>query len=272
MGSLPHPLVYVVTELRIPFAPRLARQDTAEKLQEVLPELPVLRPEKRQRVSGGGGNLEIQLEDAWRFIDMNQSTSLIISSSAIVYETTRYPGFEKFISSFTSYLGRITALAPIAGYERIGLRYVNEIWPSDSVDSIQGWRAWIAPDLIDTFTASEAQIVRSVSGDLPELRNLETNLDFSLQSNCSLTVRISTLTGNGVVGNAPLKRWTSPSKPGNFCVIDFDGYWPRKADGIQTFSDPEVVEMLKTVHAPVKSGFAWATTSELRKEAGILDD
>ncbi|WP_156821281.1 TIGR04255 family protein [Microlunatus phosphovorus] len=269
---VPHPLVYAVIEIRVPFAPRLSKGETAELLQEALAELPVLRAEKRQRLVPKDGNIQVEIEDGWRFLDLANSRSLVVTNTSIVYETTRYPGFETFLGEFIACLHLISEHARPAGYERLGLRYINEVWPTRPVQSFDDWKQWIAPELVTTLVRSEGEVHRNVDGDRPQLRDLEVHLQFSLADNCALTTRVATQTGLGVVGNDPLKRWVTPAAAGNFCVIDFDGFWPRIPDSIQPFDIEKISRQLKAVHNPVKGGFGWATTHEFRQSAKLKDN
>lgn len=268
---VPHPLVYAVIEVRVPFAPRLSRSETAEKLQDSLTELPILRAEKRQRVTQNGSNIELGMEDSWRFLDLNNSKSLILTNTSIVFETTRYAGFQWFLDEFKVCLSAITQHARPAGYERIGLRYINEVWPSTEIGSAEDWSAWIAPELMTSLAQSESQVLgNSHAGSY--LGDLEVNLQFALDQNCALTTRVATQTGLGAVGNAPLKRWVTPDKAAKFCVIDFDGFWPRATEAVQPFESDVICDLITNVHRPVKGAFKWATTPTLRKKANLKDE
>lgn len=269
--SVPHPLVYAVIEVRVPFAPRLSRAETAEKLQESLTDLPILRAEKRQRITQNAGNIEVSMEDGWRFLDLQNSKSLILTNTSIVFETTRYAGFPWFLGEFQKCLSAISDNARPAGYERIGLRYINEIWPNASVGSIADWTEWVAPELIGSLARSEPQVLGDSHVE-PYLGDMEVNLQFVLDQNCGLTTRVATQTGFGAVGNAPLKRWVTPDKSSKFCVIDFDGFWPRESEAVQPFDQGAICDLITNVHRPVKRAFRWATTSELRKKANLKDE
>lgn len=266
------PLAYVAVELRVPFTPRLAQAKVVEKLGTSLQDLQVIRPEKRQRAVQEGDSLRIGLEEGWRFSDLGLTKSLIVTGTSIVYETTHYPGFASFIGQFEKCLRAVTGTGRPVGYDRLGLRYVNEVWPPAPIQEFSDWSKWIAPDLISALIQSETAMEDGeVPGIRPWLSLGEAALRYTLPDNCALTLNLAMRNGEGVVGNAPLKRRDRPAGPGPFFVVDFDGYWPRESGDVRPLVETEIAELLRTVHSPVKAGFIWATTPELIAEAGIDD-
>lgn len=266
------PLAYVVIELRIPFTPRLAKQSIVDDLSSRLPELGVVRAEKRQRAVPDGDSLQIEVDEGWRFSDLGMTRSLIVSGSTVVYETTHYPGFESFLTDFAECLKAVVKAANPVGYDRLGLRYVNEVWPPTPVESFADWTNWVAPELITTLAGSEAAMAL---GDVPDVKPRltlgEAALRYSLPDNCGLALNLAMRHGAGVVGDAPLKRRDKPPTPGMFFVIDFDGYWPRQQSEVRGLEEAEILTLLRTVHSPVKAGFRWATTPDFITEVGIED-
>lgn len=266
------PLAYVAVELRVPFTPRLAQATVAEKLASNLQELQVIRPEKRQRAVQEGDSLRIELEEGWRFSDLGLTRSLIVTGTSIVYETTHYPGFESFLVQFEECLRAVTETSHPVGYDRLGLRYVNEVWPPTPIHEFSDWSKWIAPDLISALIQSETAMEHGeVQGIRPRLSLGEAALRYTLPDNCALTLNLAMRNGEGMVGNAPLKRRDRPTERGPFFVVDFDGYWPRESGDVRPLDEIQIAEVLRTVHSPVKAGFIWATTPKLIAEARIDD-
>lgn len=270
--TISRPLVYAVLEIRVPFSPKLVTHDSANRLSGLLTNLPVLRKEQRQRVTQSDGGVSVTAEQGWRLLNRESTHSLVVTDSTIIYETTRYPGFEKFQSEVRECLEAVAEVAAPVGYDRLGLRYVNEIRPEKPVASFSEWEDFISPNLVTSLTELEATVTGGcVSADTPcELGSVESTLVFALPENSALTLRLANLDGQGIVGNAPLRRYEVPS-PSPFFVVDFDAYWPRTSTDIRAFEVDDVVDLMDRVHTPVKSAFNWATTENYREEAGVAN-
>jgi uncharacterized protein (TIGR04255 family) len=266
------PLAYVAVEVRVPFMPRLAKSDVVEELGSGIPALGVVRPEKRQRAIQEGNELRVDLEEGWRFSDLSMTRSLIVTPTSVIYETTHYPGFESFSADFEVCLRVVTETARPVGYDRVGLRYVNEVWPPFPIEQFTDWARWVAPDLISALVGSEsAMSAGEVPGIEPRLAFGEAVLNYKLPENCALTLKVAMRQGEGVVGDAPLRRRERVAEPGPFFVVDFDGYWPRKSGEVRIFDESQITTLLRTVHSPVKAGFRWTTTPEFISEVGVKD-
>jgi uncharacterized protein (TIGR04255 family) len=276
--SLPnttHPLVYAVFELRVPFSPKLGSPDSAHRLAAMLETLTVLREEPQQRITtAADGSVSLRPESAWRLLNIESSRSCVLSNTSLRYEATRYSGFDRFKDEVRELLDAISEVCPPVGYDRLGLRYVNEVRPPSAIDKFSEWSHWIAPSYIDAIVGAESAIPEFPDHDRAltdcQLVSAETNLQFALPENSAMTLRLVNLHGAGVVGNEPLRRYQLPA-PGPFYVVDFDGYWPREPADVELFSPDKIMEQLNRVHDPVKSTFRWATTPDYREEAGVVN-
>lgn len=290
-----HPLAYVVLELRIPFSPRLASQSSVEELVRDLVELPVLREEARHTLaSTDDGGVEVRPVNGWRLSDLESTRSLIVTPTALIYESTRYAGFDRFCADLDRWLGSVEKIGAPVGYDRLGLRYVNEVRPVHRHAEFADWAGIMSPNYINSLldaqqavrtaclapsdptvppsaSGQEAQDVSEESPTNCTLVNTQTALSFRLPDNTGMTLKLGNRDGEGVIGNAPLKRYQLP-EPGPFFVVDFDGFWPATGTDIRPFDRHEILARVAQVHAPVKSAFGWATTSDYRKEAGVIND
>lgn len=271
---LPHPLVFVAAEVRVPVAPRLSQAETAERLAATLPVLPLLRQEQRSRVEQTPGGLNIQAEQGWRLTDRSSSTSLVVSPSSVVLETTRYPGFESFLDLLLGCCRAVADVAAPVGVERLGMRYVNEVRPPQPPAAFSEWGSWVSPTLVAAANDAEANVhAAPVAGAHDsQLQNFETTLTFSLPDTQALTCRMAALNGAGVVGNAPLLRWENPA-PGPFFVVDLDAFWPREPmREVEEFDIDRLRVRAEHLHHHVKAAFAWAVTDAYRKEVLTSDE
>lgn len=285
-----HPLAYVAVELQVPFSPRLVAEETIDKLVAQLGSLPVVRSEERQQLTLGAGAVQVRSNvKALRLSDLASTQSLILTPTSLVFETTRYPGFESFSSKVDEILRAIEQICPPVGFDRLGLRYVNEVRPTRGHSVFHDWASAISPIYISALVGAE-DALRSVvhpenegssgtsanrglseqGASACRLVNTETTMQFELQDNIGITIKLANLEGSGIVGNEPLKRYQVPD-PGPFFVVDFDGFWPATGTHIQSFSRPGIIELLGGLHTPVKATFNWASTSEYRDEAGVVN-
>lgn len=270
-----HPLVYAVFELRVPFSPKLGSPESAHRLAAMLETLTVLREEPQPRITAAtDGSVSVRPESAWRLLNIESSRSCVLSNTSLRYEVTRYSGFERFKDEIRELLDAVSEICPPVGYDRLGLRYVNEVRPPVPIDEFSQWDHWIAPSYIDAIVGAESAVPEFPDHGRAltdcQLVSAETNLQFALPENSAMTVRLVNLHGTGVVGNEPLRRYQLPA-PGPFYVVDFDGYWPREPTDVEIFSSDKIMEQLNRVHDPVQSTFRWATTPRYREEAGVVN-
>lgn len=290
-----HPLAYVVLELRIPFSPRLASQPAVEELVGDLRELPVLREEARHTLyPTEDGGVEMRPVSGWRMSDLESTRSLIVTATSLTYECTRYAGFERFSADIDRWLASVEKVGAPVGYDRLGLRYVNEVRPVHRHSEFADWAGIMSPNYINSLLDAQ-HAVRAACLKTPEvtspipasgqdlqdvvdesptnctLVNTQTSLSFMLPDNAGMTLKLGNRDGSGVIGNAPLKRYQLP-EPGPFFVVDFDGFWPATGTDIRPFERAEILARVAQVHEPMRSAFGWATTSEYRKEAGVIND
>lgn len=296
--SLPplHPLAYVVLELRVPFSPRLVSQASVEQLVAKLDDLPVLREEARHTMTPtSDGGIEVRPTSGWRMMDLEGTRSLILTSTSLTYESTRYAGFEQFCIDVERWLEAVESVCAPVGYDRLGLRYVNEVRPVRRHAEFDDWAQVMSPSYIHALTEAQesvrgacratADAASPTADPMPEdaddsreelasnclLVSAETNMSFLLPDNAGMTLKLGNGEGTGVIGNAPLKRYQLP-EAGPFFVVDFDGFWPAKGTDIKPFNRHDILLQMSKVHEPVKSTFRWATTSDYRKAAGVIND
>lgn len=262
--ELPHPLVFVAAEVRFPFTPRLTHEDSAIRVQDALPELPILNRESVNRMVASEQVLNLTPETSWRFIDRAHTTSLVMTPTSVVYETTRYPGFELFLSNFRKALQVIESVVQPVGIERVGIRYVNEVRAPEPIRRAQDWSKWINVDVL--APALGAENAASQGARRSEVTGWSQALSLAMPHDHAMTLQMAALDGPGVVGNQPLLRWENPP-PGPFFAVDIDSFWPNGTTVIDAFTVEDVCTHLDSQHQPVKDLFNWIVSPQLLNRA-----
>ncbi len=75
----------------------------------------------------------------WEFRTSEEDWSIIVGKAAIVVQTTAYSNFEKFLENLSTALGAIVTAVGDLLVERVGLRYVDAIRPSEN----KTWRDYV---------------------------------------------------------------------------------------------------------------------------------
>jgi len=83
----------------------------------------------------------------WQFLNKEKNKKLIIDSISFVQEFTKYTHFNEFYGTLKSTLGSLLDIYHISLFNRIGLRYINQIHIS-SGDPIN-WENLLVPPLFD---------------------------------------------------------------------------------------------------------------------------
>lgn len=135
MSQLRHaPLVYTLCQVR--FSAILNIADYIPKIQEALRRnFPIFQEQTIQGIKiSGKGKVETSTQTRWSFADKSNSSGYLIMSDAIVFHTTRYPTFEHFAEPLAAGLAVLQSQTETALAQRIGLRYIDQIVPSEGED------------------------------------------------------------------------------------------------------------------------------------------
>lgn len=250
------PLEFVACEIRVPITPRLVREDTFELLTDALSsQFPLPDQEQVQTLTFLAGRAGVPETDRrFRFLNLDRTASAVVSRNAITVETTNYGEFPAFRALVLFVVEAVSRVAKIVGIERIGLRYIDEIRVPDNPGDVAGWRGWIADevlgplDIAGDYRPTEFQtVLRLTAGDT------------------NVVVRYGALTGEGVVGDGPLKR-RSRRATGPFFVIDTDCFQVTQGADMTEFAVEPITAVLDELHRPAGTLFRRATTDRLREE------
>jgi len=248
----PHPPVEVVAfELRIPHSLALAdRSAQTEVWGHLRQRLPITQPQPGLQVSIGAPMMQAQ--QPLRMLDRSRTESGVIGPEAIVVENTSYRCYDDFCELLREVLAAVST-QDIAGYTRIGLRYINEI-RVPGVLRPADWERLVHPSLLPgTALATDDMSVERVGGEI----------EYATTSQHSVVMRYGSFQGRVVNVEGPLRTRTSETGPA--FLIDLDSYWeaPARAE-LPQFSIEAIMNTTSELRAPIHELFERAITDELR--------
>lgn len=274
MGHMPHedreiypsaPVALVAAEVRHSPASPLTPSSEVLLKRALADEFPIARPATRM-LSPALPGADMRVDNATRFMSRDRTTSITFFQDSLVLETTRYLRFESFMAQLQAALDARTAVGPLDGLERVGLRYIDEIRVPSDISQPQDWGHWVDPSLLGPVFASKSLGMTSkqwqgVAVFQPENPGFQIpELSRSAQS---LVVRYGPGEGYAVDPGGDLRR-PSPS-PGPFFLIDIDSFWSAE-DTIPPLDRTSVMNILQSLHSPVRGLFEALITEKLRKE------
>jgi uncharacterized protein (TIGR04255 family) len=247
-------LRFVLAEVRFPLSSALLDPNSLQQLVSVIgPEFPVVRP----FASGGlminlPGTVVPELsapnspQQGYRFMSRDLYTSVSVGALACTVETTVYRSWEAFRSVLHQVLdGLGLQMGAIAGIDRIGIRYWNELRLADSDErvAIDEWQEFVVPEALSahvlpsrvlSYPVEEAQTVtRLVPGDGREM-----------------VVRHGPLRGS-TIADGPLKL-PSPLRTGPYYLVDIDSSVTTAAP-LQAFDIAATLAAADSIHEPVRT-------------------
>lgn len=249
------PLRFVAFELRMPTIPELAGSEGAlpafEKLRDVLPI--IAQPEMTIQISGGEGGPPRIASGPLRLLDRRRSISAVIGPTAIVVENTDYHRYEDFLEVVERTLRAVSETVPIAGMQRVGLRYIDEI-RVPTVEKPADWQGYINPSLLAPLDVDGDYHATSTTGVT----------EYRVAENQSAALRFGALDGRMVEPSGPLR--LKSEEMGPYFLIDIDSFWTAPEAELPEFSIEAVIGTCGELRRPVRSLFESAITDKLREE------
>lgn len=248
----PHPPVEVVAfELRIPHSLGLAdRASQAHVWRRIRARLPITQPQTGLQVAIGQPILQAQ--QPLRMLDRNRTESVVIGPEMIVVENTSYHCYEDFCELLGEVLAAVAA-EDIAGFTRIGLRYINEI-RVPGVARPRDWEGLVHPALLASAALS--------GGDM-SVERLGGEIEYATTGRHSVVMRHGSFEGRVVNLEGPLRTRTEDSGPA--FLIDLDSYWENAGRGeLPEFSIEAILKTTSELRAPIHELFEIAITDRLR--------
>ena len=243
----------VAFELRIPHTLRLAGPEAQARVWEAIKDrVPVTQPEPSLQVTLGTPGI-VQSHGRLRMLDRGRTLGVVVSAESLVIESTAYRCYEEF-SEFLRYVLAAIPAEEVAGFVRIGLRYINEVRIPDIVLPAD-WDGLVKPELIaETQIATADLTAQTVRGEV----------EYAGPDGLRVVMRHGVATGRIVNADGPLRTRTRETGP--FLFIDLDSYWENPAESeIPIFSAEAIVEKTTQLREPVHNLFEAAITDRLRE-------
>ncbi len=244
--------------MRIPHVPKLATQEGASGIYELLRDLvPVI-------LGPGPTPFQFALPPAnfsfsagtaqTRMVNRERSLSVIAAPGAVIVENSAYVCFEDFLEVIRRALTAAAETAPIAGMQRIGIRYIDEI-RVPGIERPADWTEYINGSLL---------CVTGLSERFPPQRT-EGLAEFYVADGRLTVMRFGVMTGRVVEQEGhPLRLRQTDDGP--FFLIDLDSFWTAAEEKMPEFDVEEVIGIVKLLRDPVRTLFEASVTDRLRNE------
>ena len=132
----PAPLVKVLAQIRFPRVLSIGSDSYIGGFQErIRSTYPVLREEVNVEALIGADGVQQQSTRVWRFHDIDQHWSVVLSSSFLALETDHYTSRSDFLARWTEVLQALASMAdptPVVVADRLGVRYINRLVGADA--------------------------------------------------------------------------------------------------------------------------------------------
>jgi uncharacterized protein (TIGR04255 family) len=249
----------VVAEIRFPLSARLSGTDMLAALSSVLGDrLPIIEPGNQILEMSSAGPAPVLRpagDGSYRFLTRDRMLSVSVDANRLAVEATEYEGWESFREVLTWTLERIGVdLGAIAGLDRIGLRYIDEIRVPGEDAPAERWPPYIRAELLAPIAIAEGWDLDAYQGAF-QLR---------IAPDANLTMRYGTHVGH-IVSDSGTLRLPTPAGEGPFFFVDIDSSWTRSG----AFDDFDLDLTLKRadeLHAPITELFERSITEQLRDD------
>lgn len=255
------PIVLMAIEVRHPQCEPFERKQITQlstQIRDVLP-LPGEMSEVSVTVQAGQNSPPIQQQAVTtfpRWTSRDKRTALSIRQDGLVIETTDYGSYERVRELFDKALRALLAVAPPAGVERIGLRYIDEIRvPAENSGGVPAWKEWVDPILLGpVHVGNDVGLVLAGSEGLSV---------FSSDNNRALVLRYGAQGDYAVQSTPELRRPLPP--PGPLFKLDIDSFW-QAGDEVPEFDPGFILDQADELHEPVRGVFESLISDRLREE------
>jgi uncharacterized protein (TIGR04255 family) len=110
-----------------------------------------------RRLDGSQPDIQPHQHIRWSFMNAQRTEGYLLLSNALVFHTTRYNTFADFLQKTISGLKLVHEIVDLAYVERIGLRYLDAIAPTDD-DTLQ---QYLTPSLLGFSANLEGRLTHS---------------------------------------------------------------------------------------------------------------
>jgi uncharacterized protein (TIGR04255 family) len=194
-----------------------------------------------------------------KFLARNRRTSISFGASAISVETTDYRGWDVLRTWIESAIRARQDVAPLVGFERVGLRYIDEIRVPHPIGR-PDWTPWVSPELLAPALNDDSHSLTVVQQQCAVQYELD-------EPGQSVSLRYGAIDGPpSVTGSASLVRAELPA-PGPFFLVDIDAAWSLlPGDELPELDAAAVLHRADALHSPIKGLFESLITQRLRED------
>lgn len=251
------PLRLVTAEFRFPIASKLAGDGLLALLGERFGDrFPVIQPASVEVVMGPGGPITPGQQVNYVMLTRERTTAVTVGATRLAMETTEYGHWKDFrdgvVGPALAVIG--DELEAVAGLDRVGLRFINEIRVPGAGPDVGSWAGYVVDQLL-------------APGELAgesEIRTVQLALQMIHGDGAELLLRGGILEGRVVDERGPL-RLPKESPHDHFFLLDMDSFW--KHDGTyDPWSTEAALDIADRLHAPIDDLFERCITDRLREE------
>jgi len=252
------PVVLVACEVKFPTTATISPGQQRRLKEALSSRFPLVKPVTRQTLTvSNGAPPEISEETVPRYTTRDRTSAVTIGAESLVVETTKYGRYEDFRDAVESALATVIDVNRPDGFERVGLRYIDEIRTPNADGHALGWATWIDGSAIGPAGLSEEL-------GFP-VRDWQGLVRFDPAEDRTVVLRYGPRDGYAVDPRGSLRRAGKVPEPGPYFLLDIDSFWETSGD-IPEFEGPALIALLDLLHAPVRSLFESLITEGLRED------
>jgi uncharacterized protein (TIGR04255 family) len=254
------PVVLVTMEIRHPPAGSLTSSENRALKRLLAERLPIERPGQNVHfeIAAPPAQPTTTIERFPRFLNRESNIATAIREQSTIVETSAYQGWQSFVELCWLVLEARVQVSPIAGIERVGLRYIDEIRAPESAADVSNWGDWVDASLL----GPKADMSSEAGAELIELQGAAVYR--CPRPGQSLVLRYGPRDGYAVDPDSDLRRVKAVG-PGPFFLMDIDSFWVP--DGpIPEFEKDYLHSIYDALHRPVRTLFEDLITSRYRDE------
>ena len=253
------PIRLVAFEVRHPFSLQSAQDDAISAFQRNLQSFPILEVEETAEVELGP--IKARSQRSYRLLTRDRRTSVTIRPTAVVLETSRYDGYQQLRETIAGVLVRLKEDLQIAGVERLGLRYWDEIRVENEIEDLYDFYPYVSEHLLRALEVSRSHPFAEFGADPADYLS---SMDLSLADHHKVRLTFGAHSSGQVVhGKGPLAvDPVNVEQP--YFLLDIDSYWQPAT--FEDYDEEHILQLCDDLHRPVRSLFETAITEKLRND------
>ena len=220
---------------------------------------PDFREESYQRLvfpfgAADAGSLStspVRRQSRYSFGDIQGTSNFFLEANSLTFQTTHYETYEVFSGNFIKGLEIVARALSLAFFERIGVRYLDAVYPINPGETLA---SYLVPEACGLFEKLEGDLIQSYSETVTHIRNSQ------------LVTRV--IIRDGAIG-LPEDLATAPPRIDNrfanwngiHAIIDTDA----SKSGRNAFDIDLINKNLEDLHTIVSASFKSTVTEHAQK-------